>query len=392
MASDPNPTQDERNPTPIGPGDDLQWLLLSAVATARPLNEVTSLVHLLNRAGGYPRPGDQALRLAAVTRSVKEVHQLIALLHEPPNSAQDAQTALRAAALDRPIEDVAALIASFGPDGIAPRPAGSPEEPVAIAPPAPDAAVAVAEAPPIPDAVAAALAEALTAPIAVAAAQTVEPPAPIPVTAAQTEVPPAYIAEAAAQTVEPPAPIPAAATQTEVPPAPIPAAATQTEVPPAPTAVAAAQTEIPPTPDAVPAAQTAAAARTGGLQPVRSVLRWPAAVALLVIGAIHLPADFMDLRSENPGAGVSVIIAAVCLALACLLALHDPLWAWMAGAGAALGTMVIHSLAAERLLRNSLGSEFTGAPRLLVLCAIIAAVLATTVLARKLRPHTVNQA
>lgn len=82
MSSDQNPPQDEQ--IPIGPGDEPGLLLLRTVVASRPMHEVASLVHLLNEAGGYPPPGDQALRLAAVTRSVNEVHQLISLVQEPP--------------------------------------------------------------------------------------------------------------------------------------------------------------------------------------------------------------------------------------------------------------------------------------------------------------------
>jgi hypothetical protein len=308
------------------------------------MHEVVSLVNLLNRAGEYPRPGDQALRLAAVARSVDEVHQLISLLNEPPNAAEDAQTILRAAATDRPIEDVVALIASFDPDGREPLPTASPEEPAATEPSAPEWAEA----------------EETRAPEPVAAAE--EARVPEPVAGAGETRAPEPVAEAEGARVPEP--------------------------------VAGAEEARAPEP--VAAAMGVAGGLTGVLLPVRSVLRWPAAVVLLAIGAIHLPAHLMDLRSGHLEAGVSMIIAAACLTLACLLPMYDPLWAWMAGAAAAVGTVMIHSLVAGlnsvHLLRNSLGGTFTGSTRLAVLCAVLAAVLAGTVLVRKLRPRTANEA
>lgn len=205
-----------------------------------------------------------------------------------------------------------------------------------------------------------------------------EPMAPF--APAQAEAPAAGPSEAPAEV---PAEVPAAA-----PAAPAPAAAEAT-APPRP--------DVPPA-QASPVPEPAAAARTrsSASLPVRSVLRWPAAVALLVIGAIHLPTDLRELRSGDLAAGASLGIAAVCIALACLLPLYDPLWAWMVGAAAAVGIVIAHSLATElnsvHLLRDSLGSTFTGATRLIVLCAVIAAALAATVLTRKPKVRSANEA
>ncbi|MFG2719128.1 hypothetical protein ACGFW5_12680 [Streptomyces sp. NPDC048416] len=366
MSSDHSPSQDEQ--IPIGPGDEPRLLLLRTVATSRPMREVAALVHLLNQAGEYPRPGDQALRLAAVSRSVNEVHQLIALLQEPPSTAEDAGTALHAAAMERPIEEVAALIASFAPtDGEAPLHATVPAEgQVATAPSVPSDAVADAE-----DAAPATSAARFFA----------------PGSAKRSE------RQAAQDTIEP-------AERFSEPERPFAEPAG---------AFSGPETALPPVPDAAPripagaprASEAAVAARADASGPsasraVRSVLRWPAAVALLVIAAIHLPTDLRDLRSGDLAAGGSLAIAVVCLTLACLLPLYDPLWAWVVGAAAAVGTVAIHSLAmglnSVHLLRDSLGSSFTGATRLMVLCAVIAAALAATVLTRKPRARVADEA
>ncbi|MER0444204.1 hypothetical protein ABR738_06410 [Streptomyces sp. Edi4] len=345
MSSDQSPSQDEQ--IPIGPGGEPRWLLLRTVATSRPMREVVALVHLLNQAGEYPRPGDQALRLAAVTRSINEVHQLIALLREPPGTAEDAGTVLQAAAAERPIEDVAELITSFAPgEGEAWAPDASPAS-------GPERTAR----------------EASVAPEAFAGPDAIERPVPDVAVAAPQEAAPPVLADMAKAPTERKAAVP-----------PVPDAA------PAPV-------RVPRAPGTAPAEQ--ATAKRSPSVPVRSVLRWPAAVALLVIGAIHLPTGLRDLRAGDLAAGASLGIAVVCLTLACLLPLYDPLWAWMAGAAAALGIVAVHSLArglnSVHLLRDSLGSTFSGATRLMVLCAVIAAALAATVLTRKSKAGTANE-
>ncbi|MFD7017724.1 hypothetical protein [Streptomyces sp. NPDC059928] len=375
MASDQSPSQDEQIPIP--PGDEPRVALLRAVATYRPMHEVASLVHLLNKAGAHPGPGDQALRLAVVSRSLNEVHQLISLLHEPPSTPEDAETALRTAAMERPIEDVVALITSFGPDcsGPLPQTAHSPEEPEAIAPSVVPATAAAPEA---------------TAPSVPVAAAAPEAPAPsIPPTAEAPQAP-APVAPTAAPPATP------TAEPAGITPSALAAALTGERAAAAPPVPSAPPAESPSAPEAVVMARTEALGPPSAWTPVRSVLRWPAAVVLLVIGAIHVPTDILDLRAGDPAAGVSMIIAAACLTLACLLPLHDAVWAWMVGAAAALGTVVIHSvttaLNSVHLLRGSLGSTFTGATTLTVLCAVIAVALAATALTRKPRVSTAKEA
>ncbi|MFE9552303.1 hypothetical protein ACFYOD_02210 [Streptomyces sp. NPDC006703] len=381
MASDHSPSQDEQIPIP--PGDEPRVALLRAVATYRPMHEVASLVHLLNQAGEHPGPGDQALRLAVVSRSLNEVHQLISLLHEPPSTPEDAETALRAAAMERPIEDVVALITSFGPDGSAPLPqtAQTAEEPEATAPSVVPATAAAPEptAPSVPVAAAAAVPEA-PAPSIPVAAEAPEAPVPVVPTAAPTPTP------TATPTAEP----------AGITPSALAAALTGERAAAAPPVPSTPPAGSPSAPEAVVVARMEALGPSSVWTPVRSVLRWPAAVVLLVIGAIHVPTDILDLRAGDPAAGVSMIIAAACLTLACLLPLHDAVWAWMVGAAAALGTVVIHSvttaLNSVHLLRGSLGSTFTGATKLTVLCAVIAVALAAAALTRKPRVSTAKEA
>ncbi|MEU9192352.1 hypothetical protein [Streptomyces hundungensis] len=320
MASDLSPIPDESHPD--HPSDKSHLDVLRIAAMSRPLDEVASLAHLLNQTGEQPRPGDEALHMAAVSRPLDEVRELISLLKKPPHTDEEADMALRAAATERPVEEVAALIASLRPEADVPRAEPRPPQAVSLARFGP-----AASAPPSPDAA----------------------PAPPPPDAAQVPPRPGMA----------PAPAPA-------PPPPSSAPGNRGQVPVAGEATAPA------------------ASRTPAL---RSVLRWPAAAALLLVGVIHLPTDIMAVRSGSTTTQASVVIAAICLTLACLLALYDTVWAWALGAAAAVATAAAHSVGAGlnsvHLLRDSLGSTFTGATTLAVLCAVVAAVLAATVLLRK---------
>ncbi|MEU3459316.1 hypothetical protein ABZ721_05080 [Streptomyces sp. NPDC006733] len=132
--------------------------------------------------------------------------------------------------------------------------------------------------------------------------------------------------------------------------------------------------------------------RPAAAESLRSVLRWPAAVALLVIGAIHLPSDITGLRAGNAAAGISLGIALLCLILAGLLALRDTVWSWAAGAAAAVVTVAVHAFVplftSASLLQDSWGGTFTGATSLTVFCAIVVALLAATALVRRQWPRT----
>lgn len=422
MASDQTPIPDEEVPT--SPDDKARLTLLRAVALSRPLDEVASLAHLLNQTGEQPRPGDEALHLAAVSRPLDDVRQLISLLKKPPHTDDEADTTLRVVAAERSIEDVAALIADCHPVANAPREepvasqetalapfepvAASFESPQAPAPSAPDPAPAVPVVP---------VSASLPVPMAMAmAAPAAMPPDAAPVNGDQDNggrvpVPDGQFRRApdadtarATDNASAAHSAPAVGHTTAVDHAPsadnVPAdhSAPAVDSAPAPDSALAAHSAAangpaesgrpvesgPATPEAGAATAGTGAARAPAL---RSVLRWPAAAALLLIGVLHLPNDIMAVHAGNRTAAASMVIAAICLTLACLLPLYDTVWAWALGAGAAVATAAVHSVGARfksvHLLRDSLGSTFSGATTLAVLCAVVAAVLAGTVLLRK---------
>ncbi len=416
MASDQTPIPDKKVPT--SPDDKARLTLLRAVALSRPLDEVASLAHLLNQTGEQPRPGDAALHLAAVSRPLDDVRQLISLLKKPPHTDDEADTTLRAVAAERSIEDVAALIADCHPVANAPReePVASPETalapfgPAALAPPAPDTAPAVSEVP---------VSASMPMPMGMATPAAMSPDAApvngdqgnggrIPVPDGHVGIAPdagnapdarnAPTTDNASAAYSAPAVDNAAAVDSapaaDNAPAAFSAPAADT-APVADNALAHGAADNGPAENGpvgnAPAAPEAGAATAGTgaarAPALRSVLRWPAAAALLLIGVLHLPTDIMAVHAGNRTAAASMVIAAICLTLACLLPLYDTVWAWALGAGAAVATAAVHSVGARfksvHLLRDSLGSTFTGATTLAVLCAVVAAVLAGTVLLRK---------
>ncbi|WP_328584562.1 hypothetical protein [Streptomyces sp. NBC_00370] len=327
MSLDPQPVQNDD--LPVEPGNEPIRTLLWTAATIRPLDEVAALVSLLKRTGEFPSPGDEALRAAAVSRPVDEVRQLVAMLNEPPHETDEADTALRAVAVGRSIEDVAQLVNILGSEE---------DESGATAAPR--------SAPPADG-------HADERPGAGAEEQ--------------------RFAERAAQERQPE-----------------PAARLEAPVPP----VGAARTS---TASGAPAAPAAPRRRTNPVvgrtadrtvsPALRSVLRWPAAVALLVIGVIHLPTDFAGLRSGGYANGVSLVVTVLCLVLAVLLAVQDTVWVWAASALAAVAIVAAHSVAAGfgtvHLLANSLGDSFGWATTAAVVCAVLAAVLSGSALSRR---------
>lgn len=144
---------------------------------------------------------------------------------------------------------------------------------------------------------------------------------------------------------------------------------------------------------AAPQPQATLAVKAPAPSAMGSPLRWPAAVALLVIGTIHLPADFAGLRSGDVGSAVSLGIAVLCLVLAIVLTVQDTVWTWAASAAAGIGTVALHSVASGfgsvDLLRHSLGNEFGWATTAAVCCAVLAAVLAGSALLRRQKPSVV---
>ncbi|MEV6042064.1 hypothetical protein [Streptomyces xanthochromogenes] len=360
MASDQSPPiPDEQDST--SPDDKARLTLLRAVALSRPLDEVASLAHLLNQTGEQPRPGDEALHLAAVSRPLDEVRQLISLLKKPPHTDDEADTALRAVAAERSIEDVAALIADCHPHANAPRDEPAPTQETALVPFGPEAL-----APPVP------------APMPMTAAA-VMPPSAAPVNGDQGDGGQVFTGPGEH------APAVDNATAHSTPAhGPVESGPAESGTAKSGPVESGPVENGPAAPEAGAATAGTAASRAPAL---RSVLRWPAAAALLLIGVLHLPNDIMAVHTGNRTAAASMVIAAICLTLAVLLPLYDTVWAWALGAGAAVATAAVHSVGAGfksvHLLRNSLGSTFAGATTIAVLCAVVAAVLAATVLLRK---------
>lgn len=119
---------------------------------------------------------------------------------------------------------------------------------------------------------------------------------------------------------------------------------------------------------------------------LRSVLRWPAALALFACGVIHVPTDLAGLRSGGYAETLSVAVTLLCLVGGVWLAVRDTLVMWAAAAGLAVGIIALHALAGSGtadLLNSSLGDSFTWAKALAVLSSAAAAVLAGTVLVRR---------
>ncbi|MGW1513316.1 hypothetical protein [Streptomyces sp. NPDC002394] len=121
---------------------------------------------------------------------------------------------------------------------------------------------------------------------------------------------------------------------------------------------------------------------------LRSVLRWPAALALFACGLIHLPTDLSGLRSGGDAQALSVVVTVLCLACAVWLAARDTLIAWAAAAGTAVFVIALHGVAGARggdLLGGSLGTSFAWAKALALLCALAVVCLAGTAVVRHVR-------
>ncbi|MFE2014691.1 hypothetical protein [Streptomyces sp. NPDC059491] len=118
---------------------------------------------------------------------------------------------------------------------------------------------------------------------------------------------------------------------------------------------------------------------------LRSVLRWPAALALFACGLIHLPTDLAGLRSGGDAQALSVVVTVLCLACAVWLAARDTLIAWAAAAGTAVFVIAVHGVAGARtveLLSDSLGTTFAWAKALALLSAVGIVCLAASALVR----------
>ncbi|MFE7514620.1 hypothetical protein ACFU8I_25845, partial [Streptomyces sp. NPDC057540] len=121
---------------------------------------------------------------------------------------------------------------------------------------------------------------------------------------------------------------------------------------------------------------------------LRSVLRWPAAVALFASGLIHLPTDLEGLRSGGDAQALSVVVTVLCLACAVWLAARDTLIAWAAAAGVAVFVIALHGVAGARtvdLMAGSLGTTFAWAKALALLSSVVIVCLAGTAVVRHAR-------
>ncbi|MFD0076841.1 hypothetical protein ACFVIY_30830 [Streptomyces sp. NPDC127166] len=121
---------------------------------------------------------------------------------------------------------------------------------------------------------------------------------------------------------------------------------------------------------------------------LRSVLRWPAALALFACGLIHLPTDLSGLRSGGDAQALSVVVTVLCLTCAVWLAARDTLIAWAAAAGVAVFVIALHGVAGVRtvdLLSGSLGTAFAWAKAVALLSAVGIVCLAASALVRHVR-------
>ncbi|MFI8106046.1 hypothetical protein [Streptomyces sp. NPDC086023] len=290
--------------------------LVNTAAAGRPLDQVATLLDLLNQGGRYPELVAEALRTAAVSRPVHEVGELIDLLAKPPREGAEAEIALRAVALTRPVEDVAQLVGVLAGQDPAVRGTTAP-------PPVPDPGPPERDA----DGGAGSTGDAARggtgrAPVRTAAARN---PGHVPV----------RIGGASGHGDD----------------------------------------------DEAPGEDAGSRVRRSAA--LRLVLRWPVALALLVVAGLHLPADPVPLLSAGSGRLLPAAVAALCLGCAVVLVLRDTAAAWWAAALAAVSAVGLHVLGRVtgfEPLAGAWGDSVPMADALAVLAAGLAAVLAAAVL------------
>lgn len=111
----------------------------------------------------------------------------------------------------------------------------------------------------------------------------------------------------------------------------------------------------------------------------RPVLRWPAALALLTCGVLHLPGGLTALPPETPEGFLPLVAAVSSLVLGVLPVVRDTVPVWRAGAVAAVGVVALHVVGGVAGF-DPLEGSWTGAPAwaaaAAVLCAALAGVLA----------------
>ncbi|MFE5896978.1 hypothetical protein ACFQ67_06100 [Streptomyces sp. NPDC056488] len=121
---------------------------------------------------------------------------------------------------------------------------------------------------------------------------------------------------------------------------------------------------------------------------LRSVLRWPAALALAACGLVHLPTDLTGLRSGGDTETLSVVVTVLCLVGGAWLAARDTLVAWAAAAGIGVGVIALHGVASARavdLLGGSLGATSAWAKALALLGAVAVVAMAASTVVRHTR-------
>ncbi|MER6049607.1 hypothetical protein ABT168_19505 [Streptomyces sp. NPDC001793] len=315
------------------------------------MEEVAALVDLLKRTGEDPNPGDEALRVAATTRPVSEVGPLLALLGEAPHTAEASYEALRAAAVERSVDEVVELIKLFDRAKAGQLPTGAPSDGDGYSDGHPDTAGLGTTALP-----------SLSDPFA--------EPYPDPYGHQGPDL--AYPGQGPGG-----APAHGDPAMRDAPPRP----------PRAPWPGAGA---APGGPDWQGPGAPSPGQAVGGV--LRSVLRWPAAVALALCGLGHLPVG--TAVTHNPSSdAISLIIAVVYLLLAGCLAMRDTAAIWTASAAAAVTVIVLHALSRAGVLvplRSSLGDASMWPELLAVGLAILSAGLAGAALL--LRPRRVSPA
>jgi hypothetical protein len=279
------------------------------------------------------------LDTAATGRPVEEVTALVSLLKETGGAAGAGHRALRAADVARPVGGVRRMAALLGES---PDDGGETEVTLRAA----------ALGRPIED-------------VAPLAGILVDPgpdtePAPGPPLAAETPRPSAYAAHpgwgepADVRPGTPATPAVRAARAPAVPEFPLPGRPARL----GPPAVAAAR------------------AGSGAL---RHRLRRPVALALLLCGALHLPADPVLLFAGDPAALTALAVTAVCPTLGGVLALRDTAGAWRVAAVAGLAVVVLHvvsGITGFNPLDSALGGPLEWAGPAAVVCAAVGAVLA----------------
>ncbi|MFF3651575.1 hypothetical protein ACFYXV_23425 [Streptomyces sp. NPDC002181] len=324
------------------------------------------------------------LETAGTCRPLEEVAELVTLLEETGQSPGHGHQTLRAAAVGRPIQDVALLVGILGTDTDTDTGTGTDEEHKPPSDPGPDPRRPGPEYP----------GRVFRSPRPVPA---VEPPPPLPVRAvpANPAAPetPAVPAVPAVPSVHPARP-PRTGRPTRPHADPDGAPAWHARRP------SARPGRRPEPPGEEPfddpyedeRYESAEYRRTYGRGPngdrgaapapsgpLRHLLRWPVAAALLLCGALHLPSDVTALSSQTPTAIAALLATVLCLGLGALIAVRDTAGAWRAGAVGAVAVVALHvvgGLAAFDPLEGAVSASQAWAGVTAVLCAAAAAVLA----------------